>query len=321
MIKERIEELRARPLEELLEEAWDIRSRKFEPILNVAAPSPKTYRMEHYQNRPHRFVNVSVTGTTCALNCEHCNRQLLHDMIPAKNSEELKELGDKLIENGCEGLLISGGSDKDGRVPLLDQFEGIKYLKDQGLKVIVHTGLVDEETAKMLKEAGVDQVLLDIIGAEETMREVYHLDSKPEVFERTLRMLKQVGLSIAPHIVIGLHFGKILGDYEALRIVSVSEPDVIVLVVLSPFEDTGMEGVEAPPPEEIARLGAITRIINPDTKITFGCASPPKTRLETEELLVKAGINTITYPLDETIDLAHGLGLKTVFKEICCSLL
>ena len=82
-----------------------------------------------------------------------------------------------------------------------------------------------------------------------------------------------------------------------------------------------MESVEPPTPEEIARLGAIARILNPTKKITFGCASPPKTRKRTEELLVRAGINTITYPMDETIDLAHGLGLETDFKEICCSLL
>jgi len=321
MISERIQQLREKPLEELLDEAWKLRSENFPPMLHVAAPSPKRYIMSHYQNRPNRFVNISVTGTACALNCDHCNKQLLRDMIPAKTSEDLMKLGDSLIEKGCEGVLISGGADKDGQVPLMDQAEGIKYLKGLGLKVIVHTGIVDEETAKMLKEAGVDQVLLDIIGAEQTMKDVYHLDSKPAVFEQTLGMLKEMGLSIAPHIVIGLHYGKIVGDYEALRMVSSVDPDIIVLVVLSPMNETTMEGVEPPPPEEIARLGAIARILNPNTKLTFGCASPPKTRMITEELLIRAGINTITYPMDETIDLAHGLGLKTDFKEICCSLI
>ncbi len=320
MIDKRIEELRAEPLGRLLEYAWEIRTKNFPPILNIAAPSPKTYITDHYSNRPNRFVNISITGTSCSLNCEHCKGQLLGSMLPAKTSSKLKELGDKLIKKGCSGVLISGGSDHTGHVPLNDHFEGIKYLKDMGLKVIVHTGLVEEETAKMLKAAGVDQVLLDVIGSRETIEKVYHLDAGPDAFKRSLQVLKEHGLAIAPHIVIGLHFGKIMGEYDALRLVTESEPDVIVLVIISSALSTGMEDVEPPAPDEIARLGAVARILNPKTKITFGCASPPQTRKKTEELIIKAGVNTITYPLDETIDLAHSLGLRTDFKEVCCSL-
>ncbi|TET30674.1 MAG: radical SAM protein [Candidatus Heimdallarchaeota archaeon] len=321
MLSKLIEELRKRPLEELLEEAWMIRKKNFSDFLGIAVPSSKTYKMKHYQNRKNSFVNISITGNDCELNCEHCQRKLLTSMIPAMNSEELIHLGDKLLLKGCKGVLISGGSNEKGSVPLLNHFEGIRYLKERGLKVIVHTGLVSVETAKMLKNAEVDQVLLDIIGSRETIRDVYHLDQEPEVFEKTLRILKDQGLSIAPHIVIGLHFGKILGEYEALRIISEIKPEVIVLVVLSPLEGTAMTNFETPAPEEIARICAIARIINKNTKITFGCAKPPKIKGITEKLIIRAGVNTISFPMDETIDFAKSLSLEVVFKELCCSLI
>jgi len=83
-----------------------------------------------------------------------------------------------------------------------------------------------------------------------------------------------------------------------------------------------MHGVKTPSPEEIAKIAAIARIVNPNTKINFGCASPSgPEKIETEKLLIKAGINSMAYPTDEAIDYAHDLGLKSSFREECCSLL
>ncbi|MEE9151123.1 MAG: radical SAM protein [Thermoplasmata archaeon] len=321
-IRTNIEELLSQPLKLLLERAWDIRTKNFPQVLNISVPSAKTYITDHYQNKKDLFVNISITGDKCALSCEHCQGKLLESMIPAQNPEKLKELGDVLVEKGCEGVLISGGASINGMVPLDEYIDAIHHLKRKGLQVIVHTGLVNEVTAEKLKEAGADQVLIDIIGDEKTTREVYHLNKTPDDFQKSLKILKNAGLEIAPHIVIGLHFGEVVGEYNALRLISEVNPEVIVMVVLSPLYGTPMHGVKTPSPEEIARIAAIARIINPKTKITFGCARPSgPQKIDTEKLLIKAGVNSIAYPTDETIDYAHNLGLRTNFKEECCSLL
>jgi uncharacterized radical SAM superfamily protein len=322
ILKDTIHELRAKPLDSLLEKAWAIRRDNFPPILNASVPSAKTYVTDHYQNKRDLFVNISITGSTCQLNCEHCKTKLLESMIPAIDPESLKEIGEALIKKGCRGVLISGGAQTDGTVALNPYIKSISYLKQKGLQVIVHTGLVNEDTAKKLKEAGVDQVLIDIIGHEETIKEVYHLSRTPKDYEDSLRILKEHDLEIAPHIVIGLHFGRILGEYNALGMISENRPDVIVLVALSPIYGTPMHGIETPNPEEIAKITSIARAVNPKTKITFGCARPPgPQKVEVEKLLIKAGVNSIAYPSDEAIDYAHYLGLQTNFKEECCSLL
>lgn len=243
-------------------------------------------------------------------------------MIPAKTPLELKEVGESLVEKGCHGVLVSGGAMSDGMVSLDNYIDSIRYLKEIGLQVIVHTGLVNQTIASKLKEVGVDQVLIDIIGDKETIKDVYHLDKTPEDFEKSLRILKGVGLEIAPHIVIGLNYGKISGEYNALHLISEVSPEVIVLVVISPMHGTPMHGLKTPSPDNIARIAAIARIINPNTKVTSGCARPPgPQKIETEKLLIKAGVNSMAYPTDEAVDYAHNLGLKTIFKEECCSLL
>lgn len=294
----------------------------FPPILNMSVPSAKTYISNYYRNKKNTFINISVTGEICGLNCEHCKGRLLESMKPVHSPDKLKELGNVLHEMGCKGVLISGGASADGLVPINKYFDAIHYLKRKGLQVIVHTGLVNKETAEKLKKVGVDQVLIDIIGDENTIKKVYHLDRTPEDYEKSLKILKNVGHKMAPHIVIGLHYGKIVGEYNALQIISRQKPDVIVLVVLSPLHGTPMHGVKTPSPKEIAKIAAIARIINPNTKITFGCASPSgPQKVDTEKLLIKAGINSIAYPTDEAIDYAHDLGLKSNFREECCSLL
>ncbi len=317
-----IKDLRIRTLDDLLDMAWNIRKNNFQSTLNISVPSAKTYITDHYQNKRNLFVNISVTGNTCELNCEHCKRKLLQSMIPAKTPLELKKVGESLVKKGCRGVLVSGGARSNGMVSLYDYIDSIGYLKSIGLQVIVHTGLVDRNIANKLKEAGVDQVLIDIIGDKNTISEVYHLDKTPDDFKKSLRILKEVGLEIAPHIVIGLNYGKITGEFNALRLISEVNPEVIVLVVISPMLGTPMQGLKTPSSETIARITAIARIINPKTKLTSGCARPPKPqRIETEKLLIKAGVNSIAYPTDEAIDYAHSLGLETVFKEACCSLL
>jgi uncharacterized radical SAM superfamily protein len=317
-----INELRSRDLEVLLNESWSIRAKNAQATLVVSAPSAKTYVSDHHRNKRNSFVNISLTGRDCTLNCEHCNARLLENMVPVNSGEELESLADRLVDMGCEGVLLSGGATETGEVPLGEYIDSIPYLKKKGLKVLVHSGLATRETASELKRTGVDQVLLDIIGDKETVKEVYHLDKSPSDFLKSLKILIDEGLDAVPHIVIGLHFGKVLGEYHALEIVTQAKTRNIVLVVLSPVIGSPMEEVTPPSATEIGKITAIARILNPNANITLGCARPPGTeKVQTEKYAVRAGINGIAYPTDETIKYAQGLGLDIVFRDTCCSLL
>ncbi len=316
-----VEALYERPLEELVAEAWAVRQANFPPLLKLAAPGAKRYEVDGFRNSPHKFVDVSITGRACALQCEHCRGRLLETMHPATTPAALRALADELVSKGCQGVLLSGGADAEGRVPLAGYFEAIAYLKERGLRVIVHSGLLDEATAHGLKAAGVDQVLLDVIGDEQTIRRVYHLDKTPRDYAAALALLKEVGLSIAPHIVVGLHFGQIRGELEALRQITAAEAEVIVLVVLNPLPRTPMQGFPPPPPEAVGKIVALARLLNPGTPLALGCARPAFLKVAMERLAIAAGVNTLAYPSEEAIVHARSLGLAVEFAEMCCSLL
>ncbi|AFV12146.1 aldolase-like protein [Thermacetogenium phaeum DSM 12270] len=308
-------------LSNLMQQAWEIR-KDHAPQIIFSAPGAKHYQNRFFANRRNSFVNLSVTGKACACRCAHCNGRLLETMIPTPTPEEMCRVVDRLMEKGCRGILVSGGADSRGEVPLLPFVDAIGYAKGKGLRVLVHSGLIRRETAVALREVGVDQVLLDVIGEESTIRDVYHLAHKPSDYLEAMLTCREAGLSIAPHVVIGLHYGRLLGEMKALEMISRADPQAVVLVIISPMKGTEMAGVEPPPVEETARVFATARLLNPDIPLTLGCARPPgRYKQKIEKLAVDCGVNAIAYPDEATITHARNKGLQVIFTEECCSLM
>jgi uncharacterized radical SAM superfamily protein len=309
------------PLEELLARAWQARVEHFCPFLDLAVPGARHYHTEDYTNSPDRFATISLTGTACALNCAHCERRLLESMHAAPTSAALVELGRSLRDQGCEGVLLSGGADLSGGVPLRGHLPAIAQLKEMGLKVIVHTGMPDGEIGRELQAAGVDQVLFDVVGDEDTIRAVLGLPYKPADYARALAGLREAGLSVAPHVVIGLHFGQLRGELNAIEIVRETGADVLVLVVLRPLPGTAMADAPLPSAEEVGRMVAVARLLLPETQLTLGCIRPVgRAKVLMERLAVLAGANVVAYPDPETVRLAAERGLEIEFLESCCTL-
>src|SRR5690606_33132978 len=103
------------------------------------------------------------------------------------------------------------------------------------LKIAIHSALLDDRRARLMESAGVDTAMMDVIGAEETIREVYHLDRAVADFEATLASLCATRMEVVPHIVIGLHYGRVLGEAAALDICTRHGIHSLVLVIVMPF--------------------------------------------------------------------------------------
>lgn len=297
-------------------------SEQLAPVIWFSVPGAKHYDNRYYSNQAFSFVNLSVTGGGCACRCDHCNGKLLDTMMAAVTPEIMRQVVDNLVKKGTRGILVSGGANSKGEVPLLPFIEVMGYAKKMGLQVLVHGGLVQPETAAGLKEAGVDQVLMDVIGEERTIHEVYHLDRKPDDYLQSMLYCREAGLNIAPHVVIGLHYGEIWGEHQALEMISQVEPEAVVLVILTPTSGTAMAGVQPPTVAESAEIIARARVLNPTVPLSLGCARPPgEYKRQVEIKAVDAGVNGIAYPDEATIAYVLSKGLAAEFTEECCSLL
>jgi uncharacterized radical SAM superfamily protein len=302
--------------------AFTMRQKYFGNDITFHAPGLKSYSIDGFeQKNPNAFLPISLTGSGCALACDHCDSKILEPMLPLNPREGLFSMCERLAKSGMEAVLISGGSQKNGQVPFMKHIHEIARVKKElGLKIIMHTGLVDETMAKGLKDAGVDGVALDIIGANETIKEVYHLNATTEDFDRSLEVLTKYGLSLRPHIILGLHYGKMLGEFKALEMISKYPVHALILVILTPLHDTPMRGVTPPDPEEVAAFFQQSRLQMPDTKILVGCARPSGEYKKIVDLAaVDAGLNGIAYPAEGVIEHALAKGLEPKFFENSCS--
>lgn len=290
--------------------------------ISFFVPGSRHYDNGKYSNKPQSFVNISITGTECHCRCAHCNGRLLNTMYAAEQPDKLINLVEGLAAQGCKGVLISGGACANGSVPLEPFGSAIKAISEMGLKVVVHPGLLTSNTAQVLAEAQVSRVALDLIGDEDTIKSVYHISKKPADYRESLKMGRQAGLKVSPHIVVGLHFGQIRGEYEALNMVAEHGADSLVLVVLMPMRLTAMANVEPPAIEKVARLFKAARKMLPDIPISLGCARPIGAYARmVEQAAINAQFEAIAYPSQETVSIAEAKGLRISYQEYCCGIM
>lgn len=289
--------------------------------IHFYAPSFMHYKTSYFCSSPKDFPTISVTGKGCALKCKHCGGIVLNTMYPVATSKELFDLCTQLKREGALGCLISGGCLPDGSVPL-DKFtttiERVK--RELGLTMFVHTGIIDSDAAERLKKANVDAALIDVIGSDETIKEIYNLSVTVGNYENSLKALHDVGIVFVPHVIVGLHYGKLKGEMEALKMISRHCPSALVIIVFMPVHGTEMVNVEPPRPIEIAKVLATARLMFPRTPLILGCMRPKgKHRARTDMLALKAGVDAIAFPAEEAIEFAEKHGYKMSFSSFCCS--
>jgi len=292
--------------------------------IRFSTPTFKAYSSCEMQGcGKNSFPAFSVTAGGCALMCDHCQAKILEPMIPATSPEMLeRKVRELAATQDLQGFLLSGGSTRANEIRYERYLPVVERLKRElpHLKVAVHSALLDAARARAMAAAGVDTVMMDVIGSQETIRDVYHLGRPVEDFEATLAALCATTMEVVPHIVIGLHYGRILGEAKALEIVSRHRVHSLVLVVIMPFY--ARPGTFATPdPAEVGRVFLQARETIADREVLLGCARPPGMHKRvTDAYAVMAGLDGIAFPADGTLAVAHAIGRQAEQAHACCSI-
>jgi hypothetical protein len=304
-----------------VENPFEIRKENFSNEITFYGPGLKPHITSEFSGSLKEFISISVTGNNCALNCEHCKTKMLDSMLDLPSFDgSLFDMAKNLHEKGAKGILVSGGSNIRNQVPLLPHMDDMKRIRKELEMVIrVHPGLPDEETCAALADVDVDGVMLDIIGDQETISDVYHLDATPVDYEAVLERLDRHGIPAIPHIVLGHHFGKMNGEWTALDMIKKYPPKTLVLVILLPLTGTGMEGVAPPSVDEIGDFFETARLALPTIPILLGCARPlGPIKVKIDQMAINAGLNGIAFPSEGIVAYASEKGLNPSFINACC---
>jgi lipoyl synthase len=266
------------------------------------------------------YPAFSITGTRCALDCDHCRGSLLATMIPAEDPETLLNKCRRLSARGYFGVLISGGCDSRGRLPWDKFLPAIREVKDTtDLYVSVHSGIVGEKTARGLSDAGVDQALIDVVGNDDTYRRICHVPFGVEKITSSMEHLRDAGVALVPHIVCGLRYGSIHGEAEAVGIIRGLHPEQVVIVSYMKIPGTGCGNFSLPSADDVAGVIAEARLTVPDARVSLGCARE-RGNSRIDVLAVDAGVNRMALPSDEAVARARYYGLEVRYQRTCCSI-
>ncbi|MCK5309687.1 MAG: radical SAM protein [Thermoplasmata archaeon] len=257
------------------------------------------------------FITVSVTGHECQLMCQHCQSRFLKHMEPANTPEKLWELAS---ETDAKGMLISGGSDLNGAVPILPYLDIIKNIKEElNISINLHTGLITLEDISKLAGKGIDVISFDVIGSAEALKNVYGQEVEDDYFDNALAEFKKAGLKVVPHITVGLDRGNDSGEENALKIIARHGPDFVVLNALM-----SSEGAKKATRRLIDVLRLAREILPEKTAIGIGCMRP-RGQIVDADLLMELGINTMALPSKDLIRQLRSLGVDIVEKDGCCA--
>jgi len=241
-------------------------------------------------------------------------------MADVSRKDSLYKFGKTLENKGGNGFLLSGGCDLNGSVPLDDSiFEQVRRLKKEtDLRINLHTGLVDEKTTEMIRSSGIDVVSFDLLGADETIESVLHMKKTVKDYERSYDLLVDSGVEVVPHILAGFHYGKVLGEYDAIDIAAQFKPERAVLIILIPTPGTRMENVQPLEDEEVLLIGRKMRErLRGD--LILGCMRP-KGRTSLEFSLIEIGFNGVVVPSNATMRKCKEQGWKLLEEDHCCAI-
>jgi uncharacterized radical SAM superfamily protein len=164
----------------------------------------------------------------------------------------------------------------------------------------------------------VDQALIDVIGSDETYRNIYHVPFGVIEIEKALAALREADLPTVPHVVCGLDYGRFAGEVAALEMISRFSVEQVVIVSLMTLKGTEMEKTIPPRAEDVTRIILAARSLMPATCISLGCARE-RGNVKMETLAIDAGINRMALPSEEAVQRANHYGLEIRYQKTCCS--
>jgi len=241
------------------------------------------------------------------------------------NPEKFLEICKKIFCNDTVGFLLSGGCNKKGEMLNLGKFLPVikKVKRETDLIIKLHTGFVNKKLAEDIVSSGIDIASMEIVGSNETIKEIFGFNATTDSYANTLENLESAGMPfIIPHICIGLHYGELNGEFNALKIVKNScNPSLLVMIIFRPTKGTILEKCKIPSITHISSVIKKAKEIFPDKEISLGCMRPrAQGRDKIEFAALQSGVTRMEIPSKNTLKAAKNMGYTIRTINACCAL-
>ncbi len=181
------------------------------------------------------FLNLSISGTYCGLNCPYCRGKYLRGMTDVSDPERLKKVLNFYYIKGVRGYLISGGFNKEGYLLIKEDHLRVirEFRKDKEVVFSIHLGLAPEELIEEVWSSGIDYVDFELPPSNRYVRYMKNLPRK-EVTDYLSLLQKLLDYSkgfAVPHLVIDSIMASQDEELSIMKAVSELRPTLFISLV------------------------------------------------------------------------------------------
>ncbi|MBB6429082.1 biotin synthase BioB [Algisphaera agarilytica] len=283
------------PSEELCLRLLTDESLQLMPLLNAAY----AVRHAHFGNQVQVHILNNAQNGRCPEDCSYCTQAKTSDAdiepYPIKNEEEVLGEAERAYNAGAHRycMVFSGRGPTAKRT---DQLAGyIKAVKEKfpSLEVCVSAGLLDDEKAKVLKEAGLDRLNHNL----NTSRDNYGKICTTHTYDdrlNTLLSAKRAGLETCSGLIAGM--GETPEELiEVAKTLASVNAESIPVNFLLPFEGNVLPGTPEDAkqltPEYCLRILCMFRLTNPRADVR--CAAGREFHLRSLEAMCLYPANSL----------------------------
>ncbi|HEY0330621.1 MAG TPA: biotin synthase BioB [Rhodopseudomonas sp.] len=267
------------------------------PFMDLVFRAATIHRQSFDPNKVqcNQLLNVKTGG--CAEDCGYCSQSAHHDTaLPASKLMAPKDVIDAAKEakaNGatryCMGAAWRSPKDRD-MAPVIEMVKGVKAL---GMEACVTLGMLSDDQAKQLKDAGLDYYNHNL----DTSEEFYPSVVKSRTYGdrlNTLQKVQDAGIKVCCGGILGLG-EKPTDRVEMLRTLAnlPKHPDSVPINLLIPIEGTPIAATATPvDPIAFVRTIALARILMPNSDVRLAAGRTAMSD-EMQALCFLAGANSI----------------------------
>jgi biotin synthase len=256
----------------------------------------------HRQNFPANEVQVSTlcsikTGS-CPEDCAYCPQSVRYDTGLDKEDllaiDEVVEQARRARANGATRFCM-GAAYRSPKQKQLDVIkEMVQRVSELGMETCATLGMLSEDQANQLKQAGLDFYNHNLDTSERFYEEIITTRTYKDRLD-TLQNVREAGLKVCCGGILGM--GEDPADRVQLlqTLASLSEhPESVPINQLVQVPGTPLHGVAELDPLELIRTIAVARILMPRSHVRLSAGRSDMSD-ETQALAFFAGANSIFY--------------------------
>ncbi|MEW6709900.1 MAG: hypothetical protein AB1403_08780 [Candidatus Riflebacteria bacterium] len=259
---------------------------------------------------PQKTLSVSLSGLSCEQNCAHCNGHYLSGMT------DLKKLS-QIDLNRYNSLLVSGGSNCEGAVPLAEHEDFLCKLPEH-LELNVHPGFQPAERLLFLKKRKTT-VSFDLPVSDWVIQQVFRLKHKTEDYRNLLNDYLN-HFHTVPHVTIGLEPDGQDHEMQSFDFLSQQAIEKAVIIVFRPTPGTELHVQPAPSVKKAIEVVAYAiKILK--CPVSIGCMRPAGIyRREFDILAWLHGCEAFVQPDHSLLEILEEFHMDVLKKHDCCCL-